>query len=163
MKKIIYSLMALVVAFAFTACDDDLDMGTAMPSNPAAEIVGTYTGDWHQVLTNSSGEVQGEKDGVGSIEISAVEGRTDQVVVTIKTVNGIIAKELSDIANCGAHMVEGNAYYYVFNTDKAVNIGSFSAKLEDGRMSLSFSSSVTVNRKRYTSTNTFSGVPAGGE
>lgn len=157
MKKIMYSLMALFVAFAFTACDDDPDMGAAMPSNPATDIAGTYSGGWHQVLTNSSGEVQDEKDGVGSIEITAVEEKTDQVTVTIKTVDGLIANELSDIANCGAHMVENDVYYFVFNTDAAKNIGKFSAKIENGQLSFSFVTTVKVGRKTYTSTNTFSG------
>lgn len=55
MKKILYSIITLVAAGSlFTACSDD-NNGDQLSVNPAADLAGTYTGEWsvnvHKVIS----------------------------------------------------------------------------------------------------------------
>ena len=151
MKKNLYILMALMaVVFGFTACsDDDEATGT---QNPETEVAGTYTGSWHQVLTNSSNEVQGEEFADGTVVLAP--NRQWVVDVTLNVAVPVITTEMKDVANCSGNSESG---YAMVNYNGAT-LGNYSCTVKDGAMTLIFVNTVKVGRKTYTATNTFTGT-----
>ena len=152
MKKNLYILMALMaVIFGFTACsdDDDDNIGT---QNPETEVAGSYIGSWHQVVTNSSGEIQGENDADGTIDLAA--NRQWVVDVTLNEADPVITEVINDVANCSG---TGEKGYMIVNT-RGASLGNFSCIVKDGTMTFVFTTEVTENRKKYTATNTFTGT-----
>lgn len=150
MKKNLYILMVLMaVAFGFTACsDDEEEVGT---QNPETEVAGTYTGSWHQVLANSSGEVQDEKDANGTVVLSA--NRQWVVDVTLNVADPVITAETKDVANCSGNSESG----YMMTNSQGAALGNFSCTVKDGAMTLIYITTVKDGRKTYTATNTFTG------
>lgn len=151
MKKNLYILMVLMAAvFGFTACSDDDDaVGT---QNPETEVAGTYTGSWHQVLTNSSGEVQDEKDAQGTVVLSP--NRQWVVDITLNVADPVITTETKDVANCSGNSESG----YKLVNSKGAALGNFSCIVKDGAMTLMYVTTIKDGRRTYTATNTFTGM-----
>lgn len=152
MKKKTYLFLTLIMSLlTFTACSDD-DGEVVGTQNPEQEVAGTYMGTWNQKLTNSSGELQDEKEAAGTIELSA---NAQWIVnVTLKQADPVIKSEISDVANCSGNSTS----MYIITNNKGANLGNFSARVKNGEITLVFVTTVTEGRKTYTSTNTFTGT-----
>lgn len=152
MKKKTYLFLTLIMALmTFSACSDDDDEAVGT-QNPEQEVAGTYIGTWNQKLTNSSGELQDEKEATGTIELSA--NRQWVVNVTLKQADPVIKAETSDVANCSGNSTSG----YILTNNKGANFGNFSAKVINGEITFIYVTTITEGRKTYTSTNTFTGT-----
>lgn len=81
MKKILYVILGLaLMGGSFASCsDDDNDGSVALPSNPAKDIAGTYSGTWTRVAVSDGTTVTGSgtvvltdsTNYVGRVEVSA--------------------------------------------------------------------------------------------
>lgn len=152
MKKNIFLLMAaLMSVLTFSSCSDD-DNDAVGTMNPEQEVAGTYAGSWHQVLTNSAGEVISEKNADGTIVVSA--GEQWIVNLTLNVAAPVITKETSEVANCSGNSANG---YFMVNT-KGANLKNFSARQNEGALTLVYVTQVKEGRKTFDATNTFKGV-----
>lgn len=142
MKKIIYSLAAmLALSFSFVSCGDDDDT-ISFPTTPEKAAAGTYTGSW--TVTSDTETVEGS----GTITLAA-SSTPYNVDVTIEGSFSTIALNVSttSIANI-AHA--NNGFVFNNNTDSNPLGAGFTGKIdESGAIGVNFQKEVRVGRKQY--------------
>jgi hypothetical protein len=142
MKKIIYSLAAmLALSFSFVSCGDDDDT-ISFPTTPEKAAAGTYTGSWP--VTSDTETVEGS----GTITLAA-SSTPHNVDVTIEGSFSTTALNVSttSIANI-AHA--NNGFVFNNNTDSNPLGAGFTGKIdESGAIGVNFQKEVRVGRKQY--------------
>jgi hypothetical protein len=142
MKKIIYSLAAmLALSFSFVSCGDDDDT-ISFPTTPEKAAAGTYTGSW--TVTSDTETVEGS----GTITLAA-SSTPYNVDVTIEGSFSTTALNVSttSIANI-AHA--NNGFVFNNNTDSNPLGAGFTGKIdESGAIGVNFQKEVRVGRKQY--------------
>jgi hypothetical protein len=152
MKKILYSLFALMAMCTFvTSCgDDDIDWNRGTHANrPETTAVGTYSGTW---------EVFGE-DGVtsegtfnGSVSIAA---GSSAYTVNVTTVCSEVTAASGETA---ANIAWSNDDLKVFSTVKNGTLETMiNAEIVSGNLNLKFSKTVREGRKTMTKFYQFKG------
>jgi hypothetical protein len=142
MKKIIYSLAAmLALSFSFVSCGDDDDT-ISFPTTPEKAAAGTYTGSW--TVTSDTETVEGS--GTITLDASSTPYNVD---VTIEGSFSTTALNVSttSIANI-AHA--NNGFVFNNNTDSNPLGAGFTGKIdESGAIGVNFQKEVRVGRKQY--------------
>ncbi len=142
MKKIIYSLAAmLALSCSFVSCGDDDDT-ISFPTTPEKAAAGTYTGSW--TVTSDTETVEGS----GTITLAA-SSTPYNVDVTIEGSFSTTALNVSttSIANI-AHA--NNGFVFNNNTDSNPLGAGFTGKIdESGAIGVNFQKEVRVGRKQY--------------
>lgn len=142
MKKIIYSLAAmLALSFSFVSCGDDDDT-ISFPTTPEKAAAGTYTGSW--TVTSDTETVEGS----GTITLAA-SSTPYNVDITIEGSFSTTALNVSttSIANI-AHA--NNGFVFNNNTDSNPLGAGFTGKIdESGAIGVNFQKEVRVGRKQY--------------
>ena len=142
MKKIIYSLAAmLALSCSFASCGDDDDT-ISFPTTPEKAAAGTYTGSW--TVTSDTETVEGS----GTITLAA-SSTPYNVDVTIEGSFSTTALNVSttSIANI-AHA--NNGFVFNNNTDSNPLGAGFTGKIdESGAIGVNFQKEVRVGRKQY--------------
>lgn len=142
MKKIIYSLAAmLALSCSFVSCGDDDDT-ISFPTTPEKAAAGTYTGSW--TVTSDTETVEGS----GTITLAA-SSTPYNVDITIEGSFSTTALNVSttSIANI-AHA--NNGFVFNNNTDSNPLGAGFTGKIdESGAIGVNFQKEVRVGRKQY--------------
>lgn len=142
MKKLIYSLAAmLALSFSFVSCGDDDDT-ISFPTTPEKAAAGTYTGSW--TVTSDTETLEGS----GTITLAA-SSTPYNVDVTIEGSFSTTALNVSttSIANI-AHA--NNGFVFNNNTDSNPLGAGFTGKIdESGAIGVNFQKEVRVGRKQY--------------
>ncbi len=166
MKKILFSLFA-IMALAFTSCDNKAGLpGPGDPVNIAGKVQGVYEGTW----TRSDGTDELVAD--GEINLVQVDDQFYIVNVVSKVADPTFyafkntrvndkgkdedyidykAMDLSAKANI-------NPRYVFFNVVASDYGNEFSGKVVGDNISMSFNSEVKLGRKSYIFSYTFSGT-----
>lgn len=158
MKKLIYSLFAvLALSCTFVACSDDDDDAAAPAGNPAEAAAGTYTGTWQIILDGDTAVTPGTVTLAPGDTAFVAKVGVDIPEYTIK-VNGrdskrtFSAKEVANIA------FAGNANSFVFSNASGVKLGNFAGRIAEGSANVYFQTSERVGRKNYTFVYNFVGA-----
>jgi len=152
MKKILYSLFALLAMCTFvTSCgDDDIDWNRGTHSTrPEATASGTYNGTW-EVFGEDGVTSEGTFD--GSVTISA--GSSSYIV----NVSTVCAAEAAITGETVANIAWSNDDQKLFSTVKNGTLETIiNGEIVSGNLNLKFSKSVRVGRKTTTKFYQFKG------
>ena len=142
MKKIIYSLAAmLALSFSFVSCGDDDDT-ISFPTTPEKAAAGTYTGTWTVSSDTESSE------GSGTIILTA----TDTPYNVDVTIEGSFTTAALNVSSTSIANITQANNGFVFNNNMATNpLGAgFTGKIdENGNIGVNFQKEVRVGRKQY--------------
>ena len=142
MKKIIYSLAAmLALSCSFVSCGDDDDT-ISFPTTPEKAAAGTYSGNW---TISSDTETVGEGEGTITIAPTSTPYNAD---ITIE--GSFSTTSLNVNATSIANISHANNGFVFNNNDKNPLGTSFTGKIdESGVIGVNFVKEVRVGRKQY--------------
>jgi hypothetical protein len=149
MKKIIYSLFAiLTVCSIFASCGDDNE-ATAPSGNPATAAAGTYSGTFTRVLDKDTVTAE------GTITVTATDSMYCADLKFESSTFSLSSTAVSDIAYAGS---DGKTF--VYNSPSSSNgLGAaFCGRIADGKATSMFTLTQRSGRKSYSYKYTFVGT-----
>lgn len=152
MKKILYVILGLaLMGGSFTSCSDDKDGSETLPSNPAQDIAGTYTGTWTREAVSDGTTVTGS----GTVTLTASTNYTGEVSVAACSEVGLDA--MSSVTN--VQWNSSNTYRF-FNYVTTNGLGmTFAGSVANATtMEWKFTKTVRSGRKTADYNYTFSGT-----
>lgn len=154
MKKLLYSLFAvLVMGAAFVACDDDDDDASFVGTNdghPEIAAEGVYTGTWMQVYTTDEDTSYAE----GTMTVTATDSAYCADFAYYCEDFDLDVSSVANITYAGS----STKFYYANGSSDGNGLGAnFAGVIEDGEATAMFTITQKVGRKSYEYTYRFTG------
>lgn len=160
MKKILYTLFAiLALSCTFVSCSDDDEDAAAPAGNPAEVAAGTYTGTWSITLDTTTVEVP------GSITVAATDSdytaditiACDQYTMKVGRSRSRLGINVTSIANIA--YAGGNGESFQFNNGVDSNpLGvAFAGRIDNGKAIAYFTKKLRVGLRTNDFNYRFSG------